>query len=298
VIVIIVFLSLALLVRTSGQVSLAHASFAAVGVATFSHLTTGAGLPWLLALLLAGLVTMPVGAVIAIPAIRLSGLYLALATFGFGILLERMVYSTALMFGALTNRSVPRPHFGGLSSDTGYYYLVLAIAVGAGALVWGVQRSRLGRLLRALSESPVALAHVAVNVNLTRLIVFCLSAFLAGIAGALMGGLAGSISGRAFGWTQSLVWLAVLSIVGRGELRPALAAALLLVVVPTYLPDAWTDWLTVAFGGSAVIVAMLSSGRIDPAATFRRLADRSAARGVRSPVRRRTAAAGLGGSTS
>jgi hypothetical protein len=83
---VIVFLSLGLLVRTSGQVSLAHVAFTAIGAAAFSHLTVGSGVPWLLALLLAGLIAVPIGAILAIPSIRLSGLYLALATFGFGIL--------------------------------------------------------------------------------------------------------------------------------------------------------------------------------------------------------------------
>ena len=83
---VILFLSLALLLNTSGQISLCHAAFVAIGASTFSHLTTDQGLPWLLALLGAGLVVVPVGALLSLPAIRLSGLYLALATFGFGIL--------------------------------------------------------------------------------------------------------------------------------------------------------------------------------------------------------------------
>ena len=86
VIYVLVFASLRLLVATSGQVSLCHVAFAAVGATTFAHLTHGLGLPWLVALIAAGLLTIPIGAIVAIPAIRLSGLYLALATFGFGIL--------------------------------------------------------------------------------------------------------------------------------------------------------------------------------------------------------------------
>src|SRR5205085_10383572 len=76
----LLLLSLGLLVKTSGQVSLCHAAFAAIGAVAFSQLALGAGLPWLLALVLGGLVVVPVGALVAIPAIRLSGLFLALAT--------------------------------------------------------------------------------------------------------------------------------------------------------------------------------------------------------------------------
>ena len=89
---VMLFLSLGLLVKTSGQISLCHLAFAAVGAAAFGHFTVDWHVPWLVALLLAGLVAVPVGAIIAIPAIRLSGVFLALATYGFGILFEQMFY--------------------------------------------------------------------------------------------------------------------------------------------------------------------------------------------------------------
>ena len=96
---VILFLSLGLLVRTSGQVSLAQLGLAAVGAAAFGHLVSDHHVPWLPALLLAGLIAVPVGAIIAIPAIRLSGVFLALATLGFGIMLEQMFYTQDIMFG-------------------------------------------------------------------------------------------------------------------------------------------------------------------------------------------------------
>ena len=134
---VMIFLALGLLVWTSGQISLCQAAFAAVGATTLSHLTGGVGLPWLPALILAGLAAVPVGALIAIPSIRLSGVYLALATFGFGILMERMAFGTGLMFGGNGSRSVPRPSFWFVDpgSDRAFYYVVLAIAVATAAFV-------------------------------------------------------------------------------------------------------------------------------------------------------------------
>ena len=131
---IMLFLSLGLLVKTSGQISLCHLAFAAVGAAAFAHFTEQLPLPWLMALLLAGLVALPVGAVVAIPAIRLSGVFLALATYGFGILLEQMFYTTNIMFGPTTGGiAAPRPDvsiFGWhLFSDKGFYYLLLVFVV-------------------------------------------------------------------------------------------------------------------------------------------------------------------------
>ena len=95
-----------------------------------AHFTTSLGLPWLLSILLAGLVAIPVGAIVAIPAIRLTGVFLALATLGFGILLQQMFYTQSWMFGPTTD-GVPaaRPHLGRLGTDTGFYYVIVLFVV-------------------------------------------------------------------------------------------------------------------------------------------------------------------------
>jgi ABC-type branched-subunit amino acid transport system permease subunit len=185
---VIVFLSLSLLVRTSGQVSLAHVSFTAIGAAAFSPLAVDRGVPWLVALFLAGCVAVPIGAVLSIPAIRLTGLYLALATFGFGILLQNMFYGQSYMFGESGLGLVePRPGWSWLAvdTDTGFYYLVLFFVAVATAMVVWLNGSRLGRLMRGLADSPVAVTTSGAEVNITKVLVFCLSAFLAAIGGAL-----------------------------------------------------------------------------------------------------------------
>ena len=97
---IIVFLSLGLLVRTAGQVSLCHITFMAIGAAGFSHLAVNDKVPWFAALLIAGVIAVPIGAVLAIPAVRLSPLFLALSTFGFAIVVQHVFYSSSSMFGA------------------------------------------------------------------------------------------------------------------------------------------------------------------------------------------------------
>jgi ABC-type branched-subunit amino acid transport system permease subunit len=263
----------------SGQISLCHAAFAALGATTFSHLTHGAGLPWVPALLLAGLAAVPLGAIVAIPAIRLSGIYLALATFGFGILMERVLYPTALMFGARGFRMAPRPEFG--RTDKGFYFVVLAVVVVAAVAVLALIRGRLGRMLRALGESPTALVTHGLSVNVTRLLVFCLSAMLAGFAGALIIAFPGQAGGVSFASFQSLVWVAVIAIVGRRVLPAAFAAAALLIVVPAYLPDSLLQYQTFFFGVLAATVAVV--GQVDWRTLVR-------GRTARSPVRDRTVA--------
>src|SRR6202007_2328866 len=144
---VMLLLSLGLLVRTSGQLSLCQYAFAAIGAATFGHLANGAHVPWLVALLAAMVIAIPIGALLAVPAIRLSGVFLALATFGFGIFVEQMFYNQSFMFGSLTDGvAAPRPHITlagwHLDSDIGFYYVILLIVLLATAFTLAVQRGR------------------------------------------------------------------------------------------------------------------------------------------------------------
>ena len=254
---VVLFLSLALLVRTSGQVSLCQFGFAAVGASSLGHFQHH--LPWFLALLAAGLVAVPVGALIALPAIRLSGLYLALATLGFGILLSSVAYTTGLMFGTGAGLEIARPQ--GLDGDRGYYYVLLGVVGASVALVTTVERARLGRLLRALADSPLALSTHGTSVNVTRVIVFCLSAFLAAVSGGLLAGQIGVVNADSFAAFQSLTLVAVLVIAGRRPVSSAFVAAVSLVVVPVYIDNAdiATD-LTLLFGLAALAVGVVAGG--------------------------------------
>jgi branched-subunit amino acid ABC-type transport system permease component len=284
----IIFASLGLLTWTSGQISLCQLAFGAVGASTMAH-ALGSGVPWPLALVFAGLVAIPVGAVAAVAAIRLSGIYLAIATFAFGILLQRMFYTTPLMFGAANSRFTPRPHVGGvdLTGDRAYYYVVLAVTTGCCALILTVCRSRLGRLLRALADSPSALSAHGVNIALSRLYVFCISAFLAAVGGALVAGVTESASGgggSTFDFSMSLMFLAVLAICGRRLLFSAFLAAFVFEVLriyPLFRDPAVIEWQGVAFGAAAILVAVL------PETGSLRLPRRAADRIGHSPIAER-----------
>lgn len=255
------FLSLGLLVKTSGQVSLAQVSFMAIGAVAFSHLTVDLGLPWFAALVITGLIAIPVGAALSIPAIRLTGLYLALATLGFGILLQQMFYSQGFMFGPSANGLIdPRPQLSWLPlhSDRAYYYLVLILATATAGLVVILNRSRLGRLLRGMADSPTALATNGSSVTVTRVLVFCLAAFLAAIAGALVGTAQGSISPVAYDPLLSLNFFVLIMIVMGGVPWYAVVAAGSLILFPSYIYGATvTTVLQLVFGASAIALAFV-----------------------------------------
>lgn len=262
---VIVFLSLIVLERFSGQLSLAQLAFVAVGGAGMSHLAAGAGLPWLVAALAGAFIAVPIGALLAIPAIRLSGLYLALATLGFGMVMESMVYGTRLMFGnGIASLPAPRPSFA--QGDTAYYYVVLLFVIGAAVLVVSVRRSRLGRLLRAMADSPVALATHGMNVTVVKVMAFCISAFLAGLAGAVLGPVTGQLSAISFGVFPSLMLVVVLALQRPlPDIPAAFVAAASLTVIPSYLDsEALNQWLPVLFGMAAVAVAMTGNGGGEP----------------------------------
>jgi ABC-type branched-subunit amino acid transport system permease subunit len=223
----------------------------------------GSGVPWALAVLIGGLVAVPVGAVIAIPAIRLSGLYLALATLGFGILLAQYFYTKSYMFGTSTALKTARPHMFNLQSDRGYYFLLLACGLLGMGFVTMIERARLGRLLRGMSDSPTALSTLGTNTNVTRVLVFCASAFLAGVSGALVAGLFPSISSAPFPYLQSLIVLAVLMISGRRTIPSAIIATFLLTIPAGYIHGSRVgDIEQMVFGLAAVVAGLVSQGRL------------------------------------
>jgi branched-subunit amino acid ABC-type transport system permease component len=261
------FLSLGLLFRVSGQISLAHASFFALGATTFSHLIHDAGFPWLLALVGAGVVTVPLGALLALPTVRLSGVYLALVTFGFGVLMQSVVFGTRLMWGGHDLMNGSRPELGPLDlrNDRVLYYVFVAIVAIVAATVVLITRTRLGRLLRGLADSPLTLTTNGLGVNVLKTLVFCLSAFLAGIGGAMYVIAVSSVARDAgFGPFQSLTWLALLVVfAGAGLVASALLSGFVLVVLPAYLPGLSPEWQSAVFGAGALAAVLLSeSGAI------------------------------------
>jgi ABC-type branched-subunit amino acid transport system permease subunit len=281
----VVLASLGLLLWTSGQISLCQMSFAAIGATTFAH-ALGAGWPWIVALLAAVMVAIGAGAVAAIPSFRLTGVYLAVATFGFGLLLQNLVFPTFLMFGQVDSVTVNRPHLFGINatSDRAYYFLALIVAAVCAGIVIGVRRSRLGRLLRGLSDSPAALEALGTNTRFTRLYVFCISAGIAAVGGVLIAGVtqsAGGTAGGPFGYFNSVVMLAVLAFTGSQPLFSPVVAAFAFEVVRIYRPfnSTWfASYEGAFFGLFAIAVAVI------PGMRARTFSKRATEREGRSPV--------------
>jgi ABC-type branched-subunit amino acid transport system ATPase component len=120
-----------------------------------------------------------------VPAIRVSGVFLALATLGFGLAIQQLAYPTAIMFTTSADglAAIPRPFFA--SSTNAMYYVLLIFAVAVALVLMSIRYGRLGRLMRGLADSPLALNTMGTSINATRVMVFAISAFVAGMAGAL-----------------------------------------------------------------------------------------------------------------
>ena len=179
----VIVLSLVPLTGYAGQISLAPMAFAGLG-AMVSLLVARDGNP--VGMVVAVLVCTVVGAVVALPALRMKGLYLALSTMAFALFCEKAVFNQVDSFK--NNADFTRAHIGSLSLSGDRAYLVFMAVVFAllGVAITALRRGRFGRRLQALKDSPAASATIGMNLTLLKLEVFALSAAIAGLGGVLL----------------------------------------------------------------------------------------------------------------
>lgn len=234
----IIMLSLVPLIGWGGQINLAPLTFAGIGAVVMGHFG-GDGTLW--GLFLAVVVTAAIGVVVALPALRLQGLYLALMTASFAVFMEKMFFSQSII---LPNASlnVPRLSVGPVAFESNKAHLVLlSVAFGLVALflVW-LRRGEFARRLLAMKASPAACVTLGLNLTRTKVEVFALSAGIAGLGGALLGAQSNSVSPDTFRFLQGLpiVLLAVIGGIGAvgGALFGGITFALAFYIIPDIVP--------------------------------------------------------------
>lgn len=225
----ITLLSLVVLTGYSGQVSLCQLTF--VGVGAWAMGTWGGGSP--AGVLAAVVASALLGVAVALPTLRLRGLYLALATFAFATAMDSVFFTQR--FGSGGSLQVDRLRLPGLptASDPGFFVLTAAAFAFAAVGVLAVRRGRFGRRLNAMNDSPAACATLGVNLTTTKLVVLAGSAGLAGLSGALFGGLRGSVGPNDFAALGSLLLLLTLRIGGVNTATGALVGAFFVAIAPT-----------------------------------------------------------------
>jgi branched-chain amino acid transport system permease protein len=228
-----------LLTGQTGQVSLGHSAFMALGCYS-CVLLMEAGVPFVGAFLLAGLITGVVGALIAVPALRLHGVYLAIATLALAILADDIIVLTAEWTGGVNGKYAPPITILGAeidrwSSPDLYYWMVLAVAVLVTLAYRNLLRAPLGRAFAAVRDSEISAQAMGVNVARTKTIAFGLSCAITGLGGALMGLFAGAFNNETFSFLIAIQLLMMIVVGGLGFIQGAFLGAVVIAFLPQAL---------------------------------------------------------------
>lgn len=226
---VIVGLGMNILVGDTGHVSLGHAGFLAIGAYTTVLSMTELGAPLLLALTASAAVTAAFGFLLGLPALRLEGPYLAIATLGFGLAVT-LIIGHSSFFGGHMGLVVPTPSLGPLSlaGDRSKYYFIVATTFGLGVCARNLSVTRVGRAFRAIRDSEIAAATMGVDVGYYKTLSFAVSAAYAGIAGGLLALVTGFISPGVFTFTLSLMFLAMVVFGGLGSIPGAVLGSVVM----------------------------------------------------------------------
>jgi branched-chain amino acid transport system permease protein len=236
-IAVIAAVGLNLLTGNSGQISLCHSSFMAIGAYVSSLLTVRYGVPFWIAIPVAASVASGIGALLGFPASRLQGIYLALATLGFLQIVQIIIEEFADITGGVRGLNVPKPTWFGATVVTEYqlYLIVVACAVFAVWTATNILASSYGREMNAVRLSPHAAQALGVAVARVKLGAFALSAAYAGVAGGLMALVVGFIDPIEFGVGAALRQITYIVVGGMGSVAGSVIGATVLSGLPEVL---------------------------------------------------------------
>ena len=255
-----VMLSLVLISGYGGFVSMAQLSFMGIGAAVVCKLETHNPMIIVLAVLVCG----AIGALVALPVLRLTGLYLALATFAFAELLDKLVFQTNALFGYGGQLFAKRPHIFGYKFESYMPFLILMavilVLVAAGLLA--LRRGPIGRILVAMRDSQIASSTLGLNQRWFRVGIFALAAAIAGLGGALFAELSGNASANQFSSLYGLEFLLLAVIFGVTSMSGAVLAGFAYMYVPIFRSEHanLAGLIGLVIGGGAVLLGRDPNG--------------------------------------
>lgn len=235
---IILTLSLNLIVGYTGIPSLGHAAFSAVGAYTSALLALRLGLPFWVGLIAAACVAAMFGVIIGFPSLRLKGDYLALATFGFAVIVYSILKNwISLTRGPMGLPGIPKPSIFGFEFDSIISYLVLVATLAALTtfVVRRIVKSPFGRVLKAIREDETAALAMGKDVIKYKILVFVIGAFFAGIAGSLYAHYITFIDPSSFTIMESILILLMVVFGGMASIPGSILGAVILILFPELL---------------------------------------------------------------
>ncbi len=247
------------LLGLTGQVSLGHVGFFAIGAYMSAILTTRLGVAFWLALPIAAALSGAVGIVLALPALRVAGPYLAMVTIAFGFIVQNGVIEwKSLTGGSNGMMNIPPPSLLGRAFETrDVALLAVVLAAALLFLFHRLQRGAWGRAMRAVRASEAASQSLGLDLITVRITAFALSAAAAGLAGAVFAPLSGFISPSAFTFFQSILFLLVVIVGGAGTTVGPLVGAAAVVLLPQ-LGARFAEYQLLFFGAVLLIVLWLA----------------------------------------
>jgi branched-chain amino acid transport system permease protein len=238
----IALLGLNMLTGYNGQISLGHGAFYAIGAYTAAVLMDKAGMPYWATIPIAGLVCLIAGFLFGLPALRLEGLYLALATFALGVAMPQILKHKSLEHwtGGAMGVVIVKPDAPAwlpLSQDQWLYFFTLAWTVILFFAGWNLLRGRIGRALVAIRDQPIAAQAMGVNTAMYKSLTFGVSAFYTGIAGALGAIAVQFASPDSFSIFLSLTLVVGVVVGGLASISGAIYGALFIQFIPNIADD-------------------------------------------------------------
>ena len=250
-------LGLMVLAGFTGLASLGHAAFLGVGAYTQAYLLSH-GWPFVLTLPCAAALSAAVGVVVGLPALRVKGIYLAIATLAFGFIVEEVLARWESVTGGNSGRNVPGVSIFGweVGSGAGFYYVCLAVCVLATLGVLNLLRSGTGRAFIAIRDSEISAQSMGIAIARYKTLAFAISAALTGAAGALYAHKLAFISPDQFGALQSIELLLVVVVGGVGSVHGAFLGAIFLIALPQFIAVS-KDWLPPAIGQASGLQGLI-----------------------------------------
>lgn len=247
-------IALNLLTGYGGQVSVGHSGFLIIGAYTVAILADRLDAPIWLTLPAAGVVSAIVGFILGLPATRLRGHFLAVATLGFGLSMPAIALNWESLTAGYSGLAVMRPDL--VSSDLAFFYVFIVLTAFITWMSINIARSRMGRAFVAVRDSEVAAAATGINVSYYKTIMFTVSAFFTGVAGGLYAYWVGFVSPNDYTIVASFLLLAMIVVGGLASIWGAIFGAILLTIIP-HFTDEYIGVTDLIIGIAVMIVVLL-----------------------------------------